>query len=160
MEGPPGISAERARLLLRGGDGAAMWGRRVGERGKMLRERPRDRAEELTSGPGRSGTERAGEARAGLWAAALTRRGSGVRGRPGEWHCWAERGVREGGRSWARRGRSWAARAGRAGLGRSWGCARAGLGKNVWASFGFPFLWFSFPFFFKHTQTNLNSNKF
>ena len=72
MEGPPGISAERARLLLRGGDGAAMWGRRVGERGKMLCERPRDRAEELTSGPGRSGTERAGEARAG-------RRGCGSR---------------------------------------------------------------------------------
>ena len=76
MEGPPGISAERARLLLRGGDGAAMWGRRVGERGKMLRERPRDRAEELTSGPGRSGTERAGEARAG-------RRGFGSR--PSDW---------------------------------------------------------------------------
>ena len=49
MEGPPGISAERARLLLYG-DGATRWYRRVGERGEVLRERPRDQAEELTMG--------------------------------------------------------------------------------------------------------------
>ena len=50
MEGPPGIAAERARLLLCGGDGAARWDRRVGERGEVLCERPRDRAKELTMG--------------------------------------------------------------------------------------------------------------
>ena len=125
MEGPPGISAEQARLLLRGGDGAAMWGRRVGERGKRLRERPRDRAEELTSGPGRSGTERAGEARAG-------RRGCGSR--PSE-RASGRDGPARGGRP--REGRQWGSlgrgrertgpASGRAGP-RELGCWRLGFG--------------------------------
>ena len=50
MEGPPEISAERVRWLLCGGDGAARWDRRVGERGEVLRECSRDRDEELTMG--------------------------------------------------------------------------------------------------------------
>ena len=40
MEGPPEISAERVRLLLCGGDGAARWARALSERGGVPGERP------------------------------------------------------------------------------------------------------------------------
>jgi hypothetical protein len=144
MEGPPGISAERARLLLRGGDGAAMWGRRVGERGKMLRERPRDRAEELTSGPGRSGTERAGEARAG-------RRGCGSR--PSERASGRDGPARGGCPGREGSGEVWPA--GECGPGRrqrelgrpSWAAGGWGLGRvSSWV--GFSSFGFSLPFYF------------
>jgi hypothetical protein len=112
-----------AGLLLRGGDGAAMWGRCVGERGKRLRERPRDRAEELTSGPGAVGTERAGEARAGRRGCgsgpserASGRDGPARGGRPREGKAVGKSGPRERADRASIR-ESWAARTGLLGFG-------------------------------------------
>ena len=125
-----------------------MWGRRVGERGKRLREHPRDRAEELTSGPGRSGTERAGEARAG-------RRGCGSR--PSE-RASGRDGPARGGRP--QEGRQW----GSLGRGRErTGLAseRAGpLAVGVWAGFqdGLGFLVLGFLFLSISISFTTNSN--